>query len=477
MKARARFFPGGPRRWGLVALLAAVGFGVASAQGSGLRAGLAAVDITPAPGLPLAGYYHERGAEGTLDPLWSKALVLEADGARVALVVLDLIEVPRAVTDAARQEIARTADVPAGHVLIGATHTHTGPVLAWPGEPSAIPGGTSPAVHAYTTALPGKIAESVRRAVTYLQPVRAAVARGRCENLTFNRRYILRDGSVGWNPGKLNPEIVRPAGPSDPEVGVVLVEAPEATGPAQTLATLVHFAMHTDTTGANRYSADWPGALSRLLAGYHGPGHQTLVSLGACGNLNHLDFAWRWPQSGVAEQHRIATLLGAAVFQAYKQLQPLPPGPLRARSLHLALDLSPVSAAELAEAQRVLAAGADDRGGRFRELVRARRALDVAARGGRPLAAEVQVIAWGRELAWVGLPGEIFTELGLAIKQRSPFPHTFIVTLANHNLGYVPDRRSYLEGHYEPESARCAAGSGERLVEAAVELLTALHGE
>ncbi|MCX8107273.1 MAG: hypothetical protein N3G20_00555, partial [Verrucomicrobiae bacterium] len=92
-------------------------------------------------------------------------------------------------------------------------------------------------------------------------------------------------------------------------------------------------------------------------------------------------------------------------------------------------------------------------------------------REGRPLRAEVQVIAVGGELAWVGLPGEVFVELGLAIKKRSPFPNTFVVELANDNIGYVPDRRSYAEGNYEPISARCAPGSGEQLVDAAVDLL------
>jgi hypothetical protein len=87
----------------------------------------------------------------------------------------------------------------------------------------------------------------------------------------------------------------------------------------------------------------------------------------------------------------------------------------------------------------------------------------------------VQVIAIGNEVAWVSLPGEVFVELGLAIKKRSPFPRTFIVELANENIGYIPDRRSYAEGNYEPESARCAAGSGEKLVDVAVGLLNQLH--
>lgn len=109
------------------------------------------------------------------------------------------------------------------------------------------------------------------------------------------------------------------------------------------------------------------------------------------------------------------------------------------------------------------------------KLVRAYRAMDVADRGGRAQRVEVQAIALGRDVAWVGLPGEVFVELGLALKKRSPFKHTFVVELANECLGYIPDRRSYAEGNYEPESARCAAGSGEKLVDVGAKLLTELY--
>lgn len=441
------------------------------------RAGVAAVDITPPPGIAMAGYYHERIAQNTLDPLFCRALVIESGATRVALVSLDLIEVPRPVTDAARVRITRDCGLPGVQVLISATHTHTGPVLTWPEQSSAIPGEKTPDSMAYTTALPDKIAAAVRLAFARRQPVRASVARSRCEDLTFNRRYILSDGTVGWNPGKLNPNILRPAGPSDPEVGVLYFEKLDAVGPSGAIATWVNFAMHTDTTGGRRFSADWPGALGRMLACYHGSEHQTLVGLGACGNLNHLDFAWRWPQSGPVEQHRIATILGAAVFQAYKRLQPLPAAPLLAKNAFVELDLPVITDRELAEARETLATVKDDQGANFMKQVRARRALEVAARSGQPHRVEVQVLAWGRDVAWVGLPGEVFTELGLAIKQRSPFVHTFVVMLANESVGYIPDRRSFLEGNYEPESARCAPGSGEKLVEAAVRLLTALHAE
>ncbi len=110
-------------------------------------------------------------------------------------------------------------------------------------------------------------------------------------------------------------------------------------------------------------------------------------------------------------------------------------------------------------------------------MVDAFKTRDVAARNGRPLEVEVQVIALGSELAWVALPGEIFTELGLAIKQDSPFRRTIIAELADGSIGYIPARRAYAQGNYEVVSARCAEGSGERLVDAANRLLKELYAQ
>jgi hypothetical protein len=128
--------------------------------------------------------------------------------------------------------------------------------------------------------------------------------------------------------------------------------------------------------------------------------------------------------------------------------------------------------------QQVMISATHTHDGRsFLERVWAYKVLDVAARGGKPLDAEVQVFALGDELAFVALPGEIFVELGLAMKKQSPFRHTIIVELANGSVGYVPARRAYDEGNYEPISARCAAGSGERLAETAVRLLNEISGK
>lgn len=452
-----------------------------SAQGQvSFRAGAAQVSITPPTGAPMAGYYHLRAAEGTLDDLYSKALVLDDGSTKVAFVTLDLITTTFALTRQARAEIERLTGIPAANVMISATHAHTGPELAERGSRSALLGEGAPGTNNITATcsqgLPERIAESVRLALGNLTNVQISAAMGRCENLAFNRRYYMKDGSVGWNPGKLNPDISLPAGATDPEVSAIFFEP--AHKPAQLVpanAVYVNFAMHPDTVGGALLSADYPGALSRRMAEYHGSNCVTLFANGTCGNINHTDVNWARQQSTRAEAERIGTILAAAVFLSEKNLREIKPAPIRVKSEIVQLPLAPVRPEEAEQARITVQVGDDKTRENFMKLVKAYQVLDVAAREGKPWEVEVQVIALGNELAWVSLPGEIFVELGLAIKKRSPFQQTIIAELANGSIGYIPDRRSYAEGNYEVVSARPSAGSGEQLVEGATRLLTSLH--
>jgi hypothetical protein len=439
-----------------------------------LRVGAASVNITPAPGIGLAGYYFERGANGTNDDLFAKALVLEVAGGKAALVALDLISTTRPMVEAARREIEKATGIPGANVMISATHAHTGPVLAERGQREDAQGGAGQLRQNYSSGLPALIAQSVRLAAQRLEPARAAAAVVLEPNLSFNRRFHMRDGSVGWNPGKLNTNIVRVAGPIDPEVGVIYFEAASGKSPAKPLATYVNFAMHPDTVGGAKFSADYPGVLARRLAEYKGPDMVTLFANGACGNINHVNVNWAERQNGPQEAARLGTILAGDVFKAWMQLKPVAAGTLRVSSEIVKLPLPEIKPGDAERAREtVLRYGMKDNRG-FMEKVEAYKILDVAAREGKPHEVEVQVIALGGEVAWVSLPGEIFVELGLAIKQASPFRHTVIAELANGSIGYIPNRPAYLEGNYEPISARCAAGSGELLVESAVRQLRTL---
>ena len=439
-------------------------------EAAALRAGAGTVRITPDWPTPMAGYYNTRLSTNTHDDLYAKAIVLEAEGTRAALVVCDLISLPRKVVVETREIISRTTGVAGSNVMISATHSHTGPVLDTGSSRKTVDGSGTDVVRDYTAQLPAKIAEAVRLAETALQPARLSVAHQTEDHLSHNRRFHLRDGTVGWNSGKLNTNIVRAAGPIDPDVAVIYFES-QQTHP---IATYVNFAMHPDTVGGLEFSADYAFHLSRLLGDYKGTNMVTVFANGACGNINHVDVNWTSPQKGHTEAARLGTILAGNVFKAYTRLKPVTPGQIRMRYEIVKLALPELKPGEVEAAHETVSRLGSKTPPKFLEQVNAFKVLDVAARQGRPHDVEVQVIAMGDEVAWVSLPGEIFVELGLEIKKKSPFRHTIIAELANGAIGYIPNASAYDEGNYEPVSARCARGSGEELVQVALKLLQQL---
>jgi hypothetical protein len=444
---------------------------VQSAVSAGpLRVGAAAVVITPAPGTAMAGYFDERLVQGVDDDLYAKALVLEQDGSKAALVACDLVEMPRPIAEQARKLIEKSTGIAPDHVMISATHTHTGPVLPVHGYIDQARGWHLDEAEKYVVTLPALIAHSVEAANAKLGPARAFVGVGREENLAFNRRYFMKDGTVGWNPGKLNPNIVKPAGPTDPRVPVVYFESPDH----KPLASYTNFAMHLDTTGGNLVSADYPFTLHQSLARVKGPDMVSLFTIGTAGNINHVDVSWSDPQHGPSEAARIGTILAADVLKTLRHVEPLKGSGIRCASRIVTLEWAPITDADIQQARKTAVKFGKDRP-TFLERVKAFKVLDIQSRNSKPLQAEVQVIALGDDVAWIGLPGEIFVELGLSIQQHSPFAHTIIAELANGNLGYVPNRDAYPQGNYEVVNSRCAEGSGEKLAETAIDLLKQLR--
>lgn len=454
----------------LVLLLLCVVVGGSAAAAAELKVGAAAVVITPPKGTAMAGYYTQRLATAVDNDLYAKSIVIEQDGVKVAIVSCDLIRMPRPIAEAARGLIEKSTGIPADHVMIGATHCHTGPALPVgdAGGDSARPWDLRLAGQ-YVATLPELIARSVEAANAKLAPAKASAGTGHEESLAFNRRYIMKDGTVGWNPGKLNPNIVRPAGPTDPEVPVVCFESPEG----KPIATYTNFAMHLDTIGGTRVSADFPYTLHMLLNRVKGPEMVSLFTIGAAGDINHIDVRTKAPQSGPADAARIGTILAGEVIKTYARMSPVEGEGVRCASRVVSLELPPITQRDIDEAHQIVDGKASHP--TFLDTVKAYKVLDVAAREGKPLEAEVQVIALGDDVAWVGIPGELFVELGMSIKKRSPYRHTIIAEMANGSISYIPTRRAYEQGNYEVVSARSAAGSGERLADTAVDLLGQLR--
>jgi len=454
-------------------LATVVAAGASMGSAAELRVGRAATIITPSAGVPMAGYYSTRLATGTHDDLYAKAIVLESGTVKVALVACDLVAIPPRIIEEARQIGEARTGIPQGNIMINATHSHTGPLMMGGGSRDQAYGGNLPSARQYLKALPGKIAESIVAAASKLEPATASVARGREDSISFNRRFFMKDGTVGWNAGKLNPDIVKPAGPIDPDVFVVYFES-KAGKP---LATYLNFALHLDTVGGMEFSSDYPATTADILGKVKGSDMLTLFTNGACGNINHIDVTTKRPQKGHEEAARIGSVLAGEVIKTYTRLTPVADTTLRVRSRTIDLQPAALKDGDVDRANALVAELDSGKQVKFLDTVFAFKVLDTVERNGRLLSAEVQVIALGKDVAWVGLPGEIFTELGMAIKQASPFKTTIIAELGHGPVTYFPNEAAASQGNYEVVTSRVATGSGERLVEAAKQLLSELQGE
>lgn len=438
-----------------------------------LEVGVASVDITPPRGYRMAGYFNERLNTGTKDPLWAKAMVFRQGDTQAALVFCDLVEITRDVAHRARRRAEETTGIPAKNVGIAATHSHTGPLYEgtlrdhFHAKAEAEHGRDPREEVDYPSVLADKVVEAIALAQKAARPARLRHGVGKCDDLSFNRRFHMKDGTVRFNPGQQNPDIVRVAGPIDPDVGVVIV-ADEKDKP---VAGLTVFAMHLDTVGGTEYSADYPFFLEAALRKELGDMFTSLFGAGTCGDINHIDVKIK----GRRPTNEIGGGLANAVIAALPKLKPIERPSLAVATEPLTLPVRRPEASEVAEAREKI----DLVGKRkmpFLEEVRVCTTLDLAKNyPDGTVTLDVQAFRLGPELAVVTLPGEVFVEHGLAIKAASPFETTLVVELANADPAYVPTRKAFAEGSYETVNSRIAPGGGEKLVETAVKLLRSLE--
>jgi len=269
----------------------------------------------------------------------------------------------------------------------------------------------------------------------------------------------------------------------------MLVRAAESDQP---VSLLTNFALHLDTVGGTLWSADYPFYVEQMVQQTLGPQVISLFGNGCCGDINHVDPL----ASAVNKTDFIGQSLSGTVQQGLSQLIRIAQPTLWFGTAEVPLPLQEVTAEDIARSRTMLA---DLKAGRpvdtMMDQVVAYKIvmLDHLRNGtadaetenlincglsrtwvgvGAQLPAEVQVIALGQDLAIVCLPGEVFVELGLAIKQASPFRTTLVVELCNCvEMLYVPTRVAYALGSYEVTNTALQPGAGEALAEAAVCLL------
>ncbi len=436
-----------------------------TSRGAELQAGAAAPVITPPLDISMAGGYGDVRARGVLNDLRARALVLDDGTTTVAIAALDLCSIDPSVVLRAQRRAAELTGIPADRIMVTCTHTHSGPLT----EPNAW--ATPDPI--YLDVLARRIGDAVALAHQDRRPARLLVGHGHETSVAFNRRYWMRDGSLRTNPRFQDPAIVRPAGPLDPDVGILRVED-AATGAC--LALLVNYALHVAVVGGQRYSADFPGVLERHIRKIEGPETVVLFAPGCCGDINHWDMSKPGPQSGQPVAEGIGAVLAGETLKVTPRCVPIAvEGGIRYRRRQVDLPLRVPSAEERAWAEQRFPFPMREMDALGLESVAAYRMWWINRHGQPTVTVEVQALAIG-DLAYVTLPAEIFVELGLAVKRQSPFPHTMIGMLNGSSVDYyVPTEKAYGEGGYEVTNSPLAPGSGETLVDTALELLHEVH--
>jgi hypothetical protein len=383
-------------------------------QPSTLRAAVVKVDITPQQSTWLSGYQARR-SDGVLDNIYHRVVALEAGGTGFYLISSDLCLFSPTLYDQVTRELQKETGVDPRHVLWTVTHTHAAPEVGPPDMYKTLLGRSD---HdwdrEYTSTVTAALIEAVRTARSTLEPARIAFGSG--ESLaSINRRARDVDGRISLG---LNPE-----GPVDRRFNLIRLDRPNGS----LIALVVNYAMHgTVMSGQNlKISGDGPGTVAAYLE--EKLGAPVLYVNGAAGDIAPIYSVYPNPQAGHLSQFRV--LLGDRVLAA------------------LASVSGATANVSIAHGERFVDTP------RKADLAWPDELAGYATPGDRSrVRLPVRFVRINDTLIW-SAPVEMFCEIAMAIRDRSPFSHTFYFGYTNGWFGYLPTARAFDEGGYEPRTS------------------------
>lgn len=423
--------------------------------------------ITPPIGTPLGGYAARKGtSQGVHDDLYVRSLVINTKKDTAAVIVGDVIGFPAELVRHIRTLIARQIIMKPETILIAATHTHSGPDLLFghQGKISAV----------YLDTLIKNLVDSVCAAWQDRNLASIGIGRGAVQGIGVNRRT--------------------PNGqPVDSEVGIIRVDL-ENVG---LRGIFVNYTCHPVVLGPDNLliSADYPGVTTRFIERVKGEGVVAMFTNGAAGDINTGHSAElsalgeKIPGRTFERAEKLGTMLAGEVLKVLETIEPCSNIPIAAMTKEISLPLKPLPSLKEAEAS------AKQKEQALTELIQRKAPSELVTkarieklyadlllkqvheRSQRPhdgvKHVELQAIRIG-DCALLAFPGELFVEIGLEIKAKSPFRYTYIVGYANGYVGYVPTKQAFEEGGYEAVTAQFAPETSDIVIEESLALLNSL---
>lgn len=418
------------------------------------RAGAATSNITPPLGELIVGGWKPIPAKHVHDELYARCLVLDDGKTQLAIVLCDNVGIPVEVFDAAKAQVKEALGLPESHLLFASTHTHSATTARGPSKVIWEDELTD-----YQKFLARRISDGVRRAWNQLEP--AQIGWGQVDEPTevFNRRWFVTDPNlrtnpfggidqVRMNPPRGNSALVRPAGPIDPEVSFISVQSVDG----RPIALLANYSLHyVGGVRSGDVSADYFGYFAnfveqKLGASGQVPSFVGMLSNGTSGDINNINFRERRPSYPPYEKmQEVAKKVAERVYEAHQGIQFQDWVQLDAKLTHLPLRVRRPTEEMREHLAKVTQGAADSAQGR--ELIYAER---IAKLENAPdtISVPLQVFRIG-DLGIAAIPFETFVEIGLELKDTSPFKTTFTIELANGSYGYLPTPEQHELGGYE----------------------------
>ncbi|HEU0122528.1 MAG TPA: hypothetical protein VFQ91_18495 [Bryobacteraceae bacterium] len=420
-----------------------------------LRAGAATANISPALGSSLAGNMTDHVCANVHDDLLVRCAALESGSSRALLMTIDSCMVPRTILDRVRARIASANSIDPAAILMSSTHTHSAP----------------PAMHlfqsqpdpAYLATLETRMVDAAKMAFFRLRPARFGAASGQEPALVNNRRFYMKEGTipadpfgnrndkVQMNPPLQSPDLLRPAGPIDPE-HAVLAAIGEDGRPIWIYGNYaLHYAGYNPSTDA---SADYFGAWARRIEHALGGDCVAMISNGCSGNINAIAYARVYPtRSSYAFIDRVAGVLSLETLRVLRTIEFTNDVSIAAAMSEVDLGVRRPSTAETQAAVKLVG---EQPGNDYkdRSLIYARETIYMSK-----YPESIRVPVQGLRIGSVGFgtfPGETFVEHGLAVKQASRHKTTVTVSIANDACGYIPTAEGFDQGGYETWRAKSA---------------------
>ncbi len=424
-----------------------------------LKVGFSRLDVTPPLGSAIAGYFYHRYASGVLDPIELNAIAITNGKDTVVMVSADILGMVERYADPVRRNIAEKLGIRAENVIIAALHQHTS-IGIFDGNP--IMKDT-----AYTDLLFRKMVDAAVLAAADMKEAKMSYAEGETsEPISFVRRYFMKDGSIGTNPGRLNPDIVRPASEADNTVRLVRF----AREGAKDIA-LVGFSTHPDVIGGDMLSADWPGFVRRFVEADHADAHCIFFN-GTQGDTNHIDVNKPQREDSYAQARDMGRIVADTVAALWDKTAPVA-GEEIAAEMTTVYTKTRTDGEERYDEMKAFyddyEAGRLEKEPHITMLTTAKRIINIrTARIYVPV--NITVISVGG-VAFVGFGGEPFTQYS---RNAAAATDKRVITIccANGYSGYLPTEAAFAEGGYEASSSMFSPNLESLVSDAVRELLS-----